>query len=328
MTMIDMFTHILSRKYLDTLQKMVPSASPFAAIPTLWDMDARFKIMDQYDGMKQVLTFSIPPLEAVTTPRRATELARRGNEELAEIVSKNPDRFAAGVACLPMNNLEAALPELDRAIKDLGLKGILLYTSINGKPLDSPEFWPIYEKMAGYDLPIWLHPRREETVPDYKTEKRSKYRIWGCFGWPYETEAAMTRLVCSGVLEKYPNLNFITHHCGGGLPFLEQRVASWYDPRDPQLNIIGSGLTKLPIEYFHKFYGDTSVNGSTAALMCGFAFFGAEHIVFGTDMPYGRERGNQFIREGIRSIQEMAISQADKKKIFEGNALRLLHLSK
>lgn len=280
--------------------------------------------MDNYPGMTQVLTYSIPPLESIADPQQAVDLARRGNDEMAEIVQKNTDRFSAGVACLPVGNVEASLKEIDRAVKDLGLKGILLYTNINGRPLDDSTFVPIYETMARHDLPIWLHPHREENFPDYKTEDTSKYRIYGAFGWPYETEVAMTRLVLSGVLAKHPNLKFITHHCGGGIPFLDQRAASWFDSGDPELASLG--LTRQPLEYLRMFYGDTALNGSTPALMCGFAFFGADHIVFGSDMPFGRQRGNQFIREAIHAIDRMSISESDRQKIYEGNARRLLHL--
>ena len=326
MSKIDMFTHVLPQKYLEALKAFLPPSYQFAYVSTLWDMDRRFQTLGQYEGMQQVATFSIPPLESVAPPKQAAELARRGNEELAEIVSRNKDRFAAGVACVTMSNIDAALKEIDHAIEDLGLKGILIYTNVNGKPLDAPEFLPVFQKMSEYDLPIWLHPLREDNFPDYPTEAKSKYRIHGCFGWPYETEAAMARLVCSGVLAKYSNLKFITHHCGGGVPFLEQRVASWFDPADPGLKIAEAGLTRPPIEYFRMFYGDTALNGSTPALMCGYAFFGAEHIVFGTDTPFGKERGNQFIRESIRAIEEMAIPEADKQMIFEGNARKLLKL--
>ncbi len=244
---------------------------------------------------------------------------------MAEIVAKHPDRFAAGVATLAMNNIDSALRETDRAINDLGLKGVLVYTNVNGKPLDLPEFMPLYEKMANYDLPIWIHPRRDETVADYITESKSKYRIHGALGWPYETQVAMARLVCSGVLEKYPGLKFITHHCGGGVPFLAERIRGWTRVRgDAERD---ADLSKEPIEYFRMFYNDTAVNGSTPALMCGYAFSKAEHILFGTDMPFGGEQGEQFVRETVRAIDEMAIPDSEKKMIFEDNARRLLRLS-
>jgi len=158
---IDVFPHIIPPKFKKALVKRAPVAfrqSVFNkyldVLPTLWDLDKRFRIMDKVEGLAQVLTLASPALETIFEPKDSIEFARMANEEMAELVAKYPDRFPAAVASLPMNDLDAALEELDRAIGRLGLKGIQLDSSINGKPLDSPEFMAIYEKMAGYDLPI------------------------------------------------------------------------------------------------------------------------------------------------------------------------------
>lgn len=188
------------------------------------DMNHRFRIMDKFEGLKQVITLGVPAIEDIADPKNAVDLARIANDEMAQLVNKHPDRFVAAAACLPMNNMDAALKEADRAINDLGFKGVQTGTPINNKPLDSGEFMPLFEKMAQYDLPIWIHPGRPVTYADYKTEEVSKYMIFLLFGWPYETTVAMTRLVFSGVLERYPNLKFITHHCGAMVPYLHQRL--------------------------------------------------------------------------------------------------------
>jgi aminocarboxymuconate-semialdehyde decarboxylase len=320
---IDMYAHILTPKYREAVLKRLPGGI-FGEAAALFDLEQRFRITDKYDEYVQVLSFSVPAIEAVADARDGVMLAKLGNDELAEIVAKHPDRFVAGVANLPMNNIDEALKEADRAINGLGLKGVLIYTNIDGKPLDRPEFMPLYEMMARFDLPIWIHPRRDRSMPDYATESESKYRLFGALGWPYETQLAMARLVCSGVLEKHPTLKFITHHCGAAIPFFGNRLAAWF--RD--FSKIEPGvLSKPPDQYFRMFYGDTALNGSTAALMCGFAFFGADHIVFATDMPYGGKQGDLPIKETIRAVNEMSISDADKDKIFGDNAKELLHLS-
>jgi len=322
---IDMYTHILPPEYGAAVSKHTTQVQK--QIGALWDLEERFRMMDKFDEYVQVLTFSIPPLEAAVEPKRAGDLARLGNDELIEIVTKYPDRFVAGVAILPMHDVDAALREADRAIKDLGLKGVLIYTNINGKPLDLPDFIPLYELMAHHDIPIWIHPRRDQTVADYETEKASKYNLHGALGWPYETQLAMSRLVVSGVMEKFPNLKLITHHCGGGMPFFGVRVSSWLDTymrMEPHSTL--SNLTKPPIEYLRMFYGDTAIDGNTPALECGHAFFGAEHIIFATDMPFGRDKGEYSVKIGIHTVTEMAIPESDKKKIFEENAKSLLNL--
>jgi aminocarboxymuconate-semialdehyde decarboxylase len=223
--------------------------------------------------------------------------------------------------------MEAALKELDRAIGDLRFRGIQLNTPVNGKPLDSAEFLPIYEKMAQYNLPIWIHPVREADFADYKTEKRSKYMIFHIFGWPYETAAAMTRLVFSGILEKFPNLKIITHHCGSMVPYLEQRIIGAYDHAEMLRGAkYKRGLTRPPIQYYKMFYYDTAIYGSTAGLTCAYSFCGADHLVFATDFPYDSQFGERYTRQTIESIEQMKISDLEKKKIFEDNARELLRL--
>lgn len=297
------------------------------AIPTLSDLDSRFEIMDKYDGLVQVLTIAGPSLERIATPEDTPELAKIANNEMAGLVTKYPDRFVAAVACLPMNNIDATLKEVDRAVKELNFRGVQIYTSTVGKPLDLPEFMPLYEKMVSYNLPIWIHPAREPKVPDYSCEDASKYGIHLIFGWPYETSVAMARLVFSGVFEKYPALKFITHHCGGMIPYFEQRILGQCDLAEMRFKEkFKQRLTKPIIEYFQMFYYDTVVAGSQPALMCAYAFCGAEHMLFATDMPYDNQLGERCIRETIRSIEEMDIPAADKKKIFEDNARKLLRL--
>lgn len=327
---IDIFTHILPAKYKDALLKIAPLGMDIIArissAPTVYDLDQRFRIMDQF-GSQQVLTIAAPAIEEVADAKKAPELAKIANNGLAELVAKYPDRFVAGVASLPMNNVDATLKEIDRAIKELKLKGIQVLTPSNDKPLDSPAFLPIYEKMAQYNLPIWIHPRRGPGYPDYRTEQESKYRIFSVFGWPFETTVAMTRIVFSGILEKWPNLMFITHHCGGMIPFFRERLIGSYERifKDVGDNV-KQGLSKHHIEYFKMFYNDTAINGNTSALMCAYELWGADHLLFGTDMPFDTEYGARNLRQISRAIEKMAINDAEKEKIFEGNARKLLRL--
>jgi predicted TIM-barrel fold metal-dependent hydrolase len=328
---IDIFPHILPIKYKEALYKMAPPGfyiqDVIETLPTLFDLEHRFRIMDKFEGLMQVLTLSAPPIEQIGDSRKAVDLAKLANDEMAELVLKYPDRFAAAVAALPMIDMEATLKEIDRSINDLKFRGIQINTPINNKPLDSPEFLPLYEKMSQYNLPIWIHPVREADFADYRTEKRSKYMIFHVFGWPYETAAAMTRLVFSGVLEKYPNLKLITHHCGSMIPYLEQRIIGAYDHAEVLRGAkYKQGLTKSPIEYFKMFYNDTAIYGSTPGLMCAYAFCGADHILFATDFPYDSQFGERYIRQTIQSIEQMNISDKEKKMIFEDNARKLLRL--
>jgi aminocarboxymuconate-semialdehyde decarboxylase len=279
-------------------------------------------------------------------PRNARDLARVYNDATAELVRKYPDKFVAAVAYLPLNNIDASLEEIDRAINDLGLKGICLESPVyelkepdydydyqTMKPLDSPEFEPIFELMSKYKLPIWIHPAGWGGVPVYPGEDRGKYILFDVFGWPLESAMAMGRLVCSGILARYPDLRFIIHHCGSGIvPVLSGRIdgemetframgVKWGPPdgEDPF-------EIKRPVDYFRMFYADTALYGDTSGLMCGYQFFGVEHMLFGTDFPYDTESGDKYIRQTIDAVHRMSISEADKKKIFEDNAKRILCL--
>ncbi len=330
---IDIFAHIIPQKFQDALFKKKVTMDPLIlqqmrAIPTLTDVELRLRIMDRFDDLVQVLTLGGLSIESAVGPQDAVELAQIANDAMAELLIKYPDRFVGAVAALPMNDVDAALKETDRAINDLKFRGVEVFSDINGEPLDSPKFRPLYEKMAGYDLPIWLHPHKSPSDPDYIGEKGSKYLAYMVFSWPYRTTLAMNRLVYGGILEDYPNLKFITHHCGAMVPHFAQRIAMRYEYNEAILN--GAGferhLRKHPLEYFRQFYADTVTEGSTSALMCGCSFFGADHLLFGTDMPYDSELGVITIRETIRAIEQMEIAKSDKVKIFEENARKLLHL--
>lgn len=332
---IDIFPHIIPSRYKEALLDKQPKTFQktiwykyLGIMPALTDLNSRFRLLDRYDGLVQVLTLAGPPVEDLFQVKDSIEMARLANDEMAELVAKYPDRFLAFVACLPVSDVDAALIELDRAVNDLGCKGIELCTSIHGKPLDAVEFTPFYTKMAGYDLPIWIHPKRERLGGDYSTEKESKYLINSLFGREYETAAAMTRLIFSGVLERYPNIKFVTHHFGGMVSYLEKRIEGLYALHEKVLGEkFGENLGRPPIEYYRRFYCDTAY-GSTQGLMCVYSFFGANRVLFGTDMPYDSEAGNRKVRETIRSIEKMAIPEPDKEKIFEENARQLLKIGK
>ena len=234
---IDVFNHFVTPKFNEKrLEKAPPALSQILAarlksIPALGDLEARFKIMDMFEDYVQILTLANPPLEVLGGPEDALELARIGNDEMAELVDKYPDRFVAAVASIPMNNIDGALNEMDRAINELGLKGVQIYSPLKGRPLDHPDFLPVFEKIAEYDLPILLHPARTFHLADYPAEDESQFEIWHIFGWPYDSSAAMTRLVFLGLFDKFPNLKIITHHLGAWFPIRkeesERDTTSW-----------------------------------------------------------------------------------------------------
>ncbi len=336
MEQIDISAHILPRRYFDAVVATAPSGfymqKRVSAIPVLVDLDARFRVMDRFDGYVEVLSLALPPIEAVAPPGKSAELARIANTELAALVTKHPDRFIAAVAGLPLNDVKGTLRELDHAVHHLGLRGVQLFTHVNGKPLDAPELLPVFEALAELDVPIWLHPARGAVPPDYPNEAKSLYEIWHVFGWPFDTTIAMTRMIFGGLLDRFPGLKVITHHLGGTVPFLESRIKGAYDQfgartADEDYGALSHAFKKHPREYFRMFYADTALYGSPPALECGLAFFGSEHVLFGSDMPFDAEGGPRYIRETLRAIDEMTASPEEKRRILRENAIRLLGLS-
>ena len=315
---IDIFAHVLPGRYREILEKRTQSINFYMKmneqVRELSDIEARFRIMDMHPGMRQVLTLASPPLEEVITDAKSVrDLSKMANDQMAELVAKYPDRFVAAVASVPMVDIDEALSEIDRVIIDLNFKGIQIYTPCNGKALDSPEFMPLYEKMSEYDLPIWIHPARDRAIPDYEGESHSRYGLFMLVGWPYETTLAMCRLVFGGVLEKQRKIRFVAHHCGAMVPFFAPRITAQRRP----------WLPDNTIKYFRMFYCDTATVPSLPSLACTLAFFGSDHMMFGTDMPYA---SSAVIAQTLSTIDSLEIADREKKRVLKDNAITLMRL--
>jgi aminocarboxymuconate-semialdehyde decarboxylase len=191
----------------------------FPRLKTLWDVDARRALLDEFGETQHVLSLANPPPELIGPPDQTPELVRMANDALAEICRKHPDHFPTFIASLPMNNVEASVQEADRAVKELGRRGVQVFTNVAGEPLSAPKFRPVFKRMAAHDLAVWVHPMRTAQFSDYASEKESQNEIWFSFGWPYETTACMTRLIYSGLFDELPNLKIVSHHMGGMIPY-------------------------------------------------------------------------------------------------------------
>ena len=335
MRKLDIFTHVFPESYVSRMEEVAPEwkdvGKRVRGVPMLVDLDVRFRVMDAFDGYQQVLSIATPPIEAYANRAEAVDLAMRANNGMAELVQRFPDRFPAFIASLPMNDPDASLREIERAVGELGARGVQIFTNVCGKPLDAPEFLPIFEAMAGHDLGIWLHPYRGADMPDYATEKRSLYEIWWTFGWPYETSVAMSRIVFAGLFDRFPHLKIVTHHLGAMAPYFEGRVGPGWDQlgtrtSDEDYTVVLKNLKKRPLDYFKMFYADTAVFGAYDATVCGLNFFGVDHVLFASDSPFDPEKGSMYIRETIAILDRLPISNADREQIYYGNATRLLKI--
>jgi aminocarboxymuconate-semialdehyde decarboxylase len=319
---IDIYNHVMPMAYLELMKRHSADAGMvkrISSVRLVWDIEARVQMLERFPDVQQVLTLSQPAPEMLGGPDLAVEAARVANDGMAEICRKWPHKFPAFVAALPMNDVPAAIVEMDRSIGTLGAKGIQIGTSVNGRPLDDSELFPIFERITNHhDLPIWMHPFRPATAADYRTENKSRYEIWQVLGWPFETSVAMARIVFSGMLDRLPTMRIVTHHCGGVVPYLAGRADTLWAQlgsrtADEDYSAVLKRMSKPPIEYFKMFFGDTVLGGSAPALRCGLDFFDPEG-------------GPMFIREGIRSIEDLDLPDAIKEKIYYANAARLLKM--
>jgi aminocarboxymuconate-semialdehyde decarboxylase len=249
----------------------------------------------------------------------AAQLARIANDEMAELVRRFPDRFAGFAAALPLCDVDAAMAELDRAITQLGALGAQLYTNVLGVPLDDPRFESLFSRLEEAGRAAWLHPTRSAEWADYPAESRSDYGLWWSIGWPYETAAALSRLVYSGHMERHPRQLVIAHHGGGMVPHFSARLAM-----GPGLRQVKDTLPRPPLDYFRRFHVDTALFGAPHAVRCVLEFFGPSHVLFGTDMPLGPASS---VEDTIADIDAAGLSTEDMAAVYAGNAVRLLRLA-
>jgi uncharacterized protein len=331
---IDAFNHFFPKRYFDALLESPGSAKDIGkrvrGIPALFDLDQRLRLVEQFENYRQVLSHGLPPIERLFPPEKSPEMARIANDGLAELVAKHPKQFAGYSALLPMNAPDAAAKEAERALSG-GANAIQLATNANGAPIDEERFWPIYEVIERSGRPILLHPSRTRQMPDYPTETYSKYEICSVLGWPYETGVTLARLVFSGIMDRYPGLKIIAHHLGGVIPYLEGRVGHSFDQlgtrtSDEDYGALLKRLKKRPYDYFKGFYADTAVEGARAATICGIEFFTADHTLFASDCPFDKEKGPGYIRDTIKVLDSIGLSETDKEKICHGNAEKLFGL--
>ena len=330
---IDVFNHIFPKPFFDKLQEVAVNKGPIKRwlnLPFLHDTDVRFRMIEEFgDDYRQVLSLSAPPIETINPDRQVTlDLATLANDSMADLVRRHPERFPGFIASLPLNHPEESVAELERAVTQLGALGVQIFSNVLGVPLDDARFQPLFETADRLQCPLFLHPARSAAFADYATEKKSKYEIWWAFGWPFETSAAMQRLVFSRLFDRLPEIKIVTHHLGAMIPYFEGRVGYGLDQfgsrtADEDYGALLASLPKRPIDYFKMFWADTAVFGSRAATVCGIDFFGTSQVMFASDAPFDPEGGSLYIRETLKIIDNLEISEAQRRDIYVGNAERL-----
>ncbi len=327
---IDAYTHFFPKRFFAMLDDVAGDFKDMGkrvrSLPALHDLDVRKRIVDGHKDYQQILSYPQPTIEKFAkTPADIDAFCRIINDGFAELCAKEKDHFPGWVAQVSLAAKEAGVAEAKRAVKELGALGVQIYTNVNGKPLDRPEYLPFWDKMSELGIPVWMHPARGAEMPDYLTEDKSLYEIWWTFGWSYETATAMMRLVYSKIMDNHPDLKLITHHFGGIVPMLEGRIGPGNDvmgsrTSDKDYVSLRKGLKKRVLDYFKQdFWADTAVFTAEPATKAGLEFCPRDKIVFASDCPYDPEGGTMYPRETLRFLESLDLSKTDRDKIYFRN---------
>ena len=274
------------------------------------DIEERLKAMDRCGIEMHVLTLTTPSVER-EAPDFGVKLAKLANDGFSAIVEEHPSRFHA-FAALPLQSPVEAAEELERAVRELGLRGGTLMTNVNGKPLDLDEFMPVYEKAVELDVPLFLHP----TSP-INSRAMEDYRLVPILGFGVDTSVAVLRLVFSGVLKRLPGLKLIASHLGGVYPYLRGRIEIGFKAY-PECKV---NIEEPPSTYLKKIWMDSIIYDEDV-LTSTLAYTGAGKIVLGSDHPH--QIGD--MANAVGRIERLDISDEDKERILWKNAAELLKL--
>jgi predicted TIM-barrel fold metal-dependent hydrolase len=276
-------------------------------IPPLYlDVDAKLASMDAAGIARTALSINDPGPEWFGADGPA--VARLANDFVADVVRRHPARFF-GLCVLPLQDMKAAIAELDRAVES-GMRGILLYTNLAGRFPDEPEFRPLFARAVELDVPVLLHPAKPVTIDFVKG-----YEMTSTLGNMFDNTIALTRLIMSGLLDEFPRLRLVCPHLGGTLPYIVGRM-------DHQLTVLKRGpknLTRTPSEYLKQIWLDV-VSPLPLAMKFACDFMGPDRLLYASDHPWVEP---QLISDGLRSLR---LSAADERKIFCDNARSLFRL--
>lgn len=323
---IDVHTHYYPEVFFQMLRE-IPSEFSFAKDPTgrtiithrgarffgvtppMSDPNKRLEDMDRVGIDVEVISVSTPNIFFADETRQP-EVARILNDAYADLIARHPNRFK-GFASIPMDAPDAAMAELHRAIDELKLNGVVLLSNIKGRALTSPIYRPFFEEANRMNLCIFLHPMLPANPEPY-----TEYVLGPLVGFPFDTTLAVARMCFDGMLRELPNIRWIIGHLGGAIPYLMERLDSGYrDFAECRVNI-----DQPPSTYLKKLYYDT-VTFSSYNLRLARDLVGVDHMVMGSDYPH--LLGS--IERSVSSIEELAIPEYEKQKIFSSTALSILN---
>lgn len=335
MTIIDAHTHFSPQVYMSKIKNAPTSGEREIELrmraalerkPHASNLEIRLADLDKYKIDYEVASIQ-PTLDPNLLPvkdEKLAEYSRLVNDSLAEMMNQSKGRIYS-LGSIPIKApQEIAVDEMKRAVNDLGMRGFSVLSNVDGVPVDSFEF--IWSEANRLGVPVWIHPA---DAPQSQCRKyEDEYDLLHVLGWPYETSLLLTRLVVSGIMDKYPNLGVVSHHLGGMIPYLAGRISESYDGKTVAKSDQSPAKLARPsiLDYLRKFYYDTAVGGSDAAIKCCIDTFGVESVVFATDYPWGPDEGRSRLATYPGKIRNLNLSKGDEDKIFSENVSRILKL--
>jgi aminocarboxymuconate-semialdehyde decarboxylase len=318
MEVIDFHAHIVTPQFEKLSFELYPYHVPFYkslinSSNKMNDIRERIRDIDSKGVDLQVLSLPEHPIDYMK-PKDAVTVARLYNDELSEFIRKAPEDRFVGLAALPLKNVEASIEELERCIRDYGFKGFLVQTDVDGKPLDSTEFWPLYERAARLGAVLFIHGT-VQMMPRILEEYTMNWMV----GYAFNISYATLRLILSGLLDNVPSLKIVSSELGGYLPFISHRLDRFYEM---WFGGTGAKCKYKPTHYLKQIYYDNASLYTTGSLMCAIDVSGADRIMMGSNYP-APVIGTV---ESARAIRSLPIAGEEKQKILHENAERLLGL--
>ena len=315
---IDMYAHHISKRVGEMLLKgkYYGPGREFPFPEEQADPDVRLRLMEKYGIQTQVICQTTPVLLGLN-PEEAAEICRFSNEDNYTLCKNHPGRFY-NVCILSLLDMPSAMEEFKRCINELDCRGLTISTSQNGVGLDDQRFFPFYEMCVEHDLPILLHGTHWEASKLMDME--NGFRFMHVFGWDYDSTMALWRMIFGGVIDRFPTIKIVTHHLGNYFPFFKRRI-------EQNVNkFLADQIPRRIEDYYGNIYADTAVDGTLGAFPCGYAFFGPERMMYGSDYPFGAEAGEDFIRENLNGVKGMYIPDAEKAQILGLNAKKMFKI--
>ncbi|MBI2953470.1 MAG: amidohydrolase [Chloroflexi bacterium] len=311
---IDMHCHYYPPDYVRELEKAGwPVITPGGFdMSSMAGTEGRLAVMEEARVDIEVLSVSAPNVFFADN-QFSQAMAQICNDTMAEVCDKDPDHFRA-LMCLPLTDVDMAIEELHRARRKPGMVGVGLGSNIAGKPLDAPEFLPFFAELDRLRLPAFIHPMDPVDLPLLRS-----YRMTANLGYLYETCTTVTRLVLSGVREKYPSFPIVLCHLGGAIPFISDRL----DHAARRYEETRKNISKPPSEYFRQMYYDMALTFGTGPFSCALQYAGEDHIVLGTDYPFS---GSEHALV-VPAVENAPLSAEAKEKIYWKNAAGILGIA-